>query len=89
MVAAGAVALAVTALSMTLAATAQATHSGSATPGAGVARVTVVPGQSLWSLARSYDPAADPRAVVERIRQLNSMPGYQVQAGAVLWVPRG
>jgi LysM repeat protein len=86
---AGAAALAVTALSMALATTAQATHSGSATPGAGVTRVTVRAGQSLWSLARAYDPHADPRVTEEQIRQLNALPGYQVQAGAVLWVPRG
>jgi LysM domain len=88
-VAAGAAALAVTALSMALATTAQATHTGSAVPGAGAARVTVLPGQSLWSLAESYDPGVDPRAIVEQIRQLNSLPGYQLQAGTVLWVPRG
>ena len=47
------------------------------------------PGQSLWSLAEAYDPDADPRLVVQQIRQLNSMAGDQVQPGEVLWVPRG
>jgi len=88
-VVAGAAMLAVTGLSMALATTAQATHAGSAVPGAGAARVTVHSGQSLWSLASAYDPGADPRVIVEQIRQLNSLAGYQLQAGTVLWVPRG
>jgi hypothetical protein len=89
LVAAGAAALAVTALSMVLATTARATHSGSPAPGPGVSRVIVESGQSLWSLAGEYDPHADPRVVVDRILQLNSLSDTQVQAGAVLWVPRG
>ncbi len=60
-----------------------------ASPGRYVARVTVQPGQSLWSLAEAYDPGADPRDVVLRIQQLNSLPGAQLQAGQALWVPRG
>jgi hypothetical protein len=86
---AGTVAVLVTALSMALATTAQATHAGSAEPGAGAARVAVQAGQSLWSLAEAYDPGHDPRVIVEQIRELNSLAGYQLQAGAVLWVPRG
>jgi hypothetical protein len=85
---AGAAALGVTALSVALATTAQATHSGSPAPGPGVSRVIVESGQSLWSLAGEYDPHADPRTVVDRILRLNSMTDTRVQAGAVLWVPR-
>ena len=58
-------------------------------PGRYVAKVTVRPGQSLWSLAEAYDPDADPRLVIQEIQQLNSMTGDQVQPGEVLWVPRG
>jgi hypothetical protein len=84
----GASALLVGVLSVALATAAQAAHGGSATPGRYVARVQVLPGQSLWSLAEEYDPHADARATVEQIIQLNSMAGDQVQAGAMLWVPR-
>jgi uncharacterized membrane protein len=50
--------------------------------------VTVLPGQSLWSLGEAYDPNADTRVIVQEIEQLNSMSGDQVLAGEVLWVPR-
>ena len=91
-VAAGVSALAVGALSITLATAAQAAHSGQSGqsgPGRYAAKVEVWPGQSLWSLAQAYDPDADPRLVVQQIQQLNSMAGDQVQPGEVLWVPRG
>lgn len=58
-------------------------------PGRYAARVTVQPGQSLWSLAEAYAPDADPRDVVLRIQQLNSLPGTRLRAGQALWVPRG
>ncbi len=82
-------ALLIGALSMGLATAAQATRAGSPPPGPHVAKVTVQPGQSLWSLAEAYDPDADPRVVIQEIRQLNAMTGDQVRSGAVLWVPRG
>jgi LysM repeat protein len=85
----GVSALLIGALSVGLATAAQATGSGSASPGRYLSKVTVLPGQSLWSLAEAYDPDADTRQVVQQIKQLNSMTGDQVQAGAVLWVPRG
>ena len=89
MAVAGVSALLIGALSVGLATAAQATRSGSASPGRYLSKVTVLPGQSLWSLAEAYDPDADTRQVVQQIKQLNSMTGDQVRAGAVLWVPRG
>lgn len=88
-VVAGASALAIGALSITLATAAQASHAGQAAPGRYAAKVEVRPGQSLWSLAEAYDPDADPRLVVQQIQQMNSMAGDQLQPGEVLWVPRG
>lgn len=85
----GVSALLIGALSVGLATAAQATRSGPASPGRYLSKVTVLPGQSLWSLAEANDPDADTRQVVQQIKQLNSMTGDQVQAGAVLWVPRG
>ena len=89
MAVAGVSALLIGALSVGLATAAQATRAGSASPGRYLAKVAVLPGQSLWSLAEAYDPDADTRQVVQQIRQLNSMTGDQVRAGEVLWVPRG
>jgi hypothetical protein len=85
----GVSALLIGALSVGLATAAQATRSGSGAPGRYAAKVTVLPGQSLWSLAEAYDPHADTRLIIQQIQQLNSMSGDQVQAGEVLWVPRG
>jgi nucleoid-associated protein YgaU len=58
-------------------------------PGSGVAKVVIRPGQSLWSVAESYDPNADTRRVIQQILQLNSLTSDQVQPGQRLWVPRG
>lgn len=89
MVVTGVSALLIGALSVGLATAAQATRSGSASPGRYLSKVAVLPGQSLWSLAEAYDPDVDTRQVVQQIEQLNSMAGDQVRAGEVLWVPRG
>jgi LysM domain len=88
-VAAGASALAIGAVSIVLATAAQAAHAGQPAPGRYAAKVEVRPGQSLWSLAEAYAPDADPRLVMRQIQQLNSMAGDQLQPGEVLWVPRG
>jgi hypothetical protein len=85
----GVSALLIGALSVGLATAARAAHAGSASPGRYVTKVAVLPGQNLWSVAEAYDPNADPRLVIQEIQQLNSMAGDQVQAGQVLWVPRG
>jgi LysM domain len=82
-------ALLIGALSVLLATAAQATRSGSVTPGGHVAKVAVRPGQSLWSLAEAYDPNSDPRVIVQQIQQLNSLTGDELQPGRLLWVPRG
>ena len=87
------------ALSVGLATAAQATRAGSprsGLPQSGAiqsgryaAKVTVLPGQSLWTLAEAYDPHSDPRLVIQQIQRMNSMAGGQVKSGTVLWVPRG
>ena len=55
----------------------------------GLAQVAVRPGQSLWSVAESADPAADTRVVIQQIIELNGLTGNVVFAGQRLWVPRG
>ena len=61
--------------------------------GAGIpvqtAVVRVGAGETLWDVAQRVAPESDPRAVVERIRQLNTMAGSAVQPGQQLRVPDG
>jgi LysM repeat protein len=89
--------LLIAALSIALASAAQAMRhqaapAGAATTGeAGlgkyVTKVTVGPGQSLWSIAEAHDPQADTRLVIQEILEMNSLAGDQVQPGEVLWIP--
>jgi hypothetical protein len=55
----------------------------------GMRPVVVEPGQTLWSVASAAEPRADPQSVVQQIMQANSLTGTVIQAGQVLWVPRG
>jgi LysM repeat protein len=86
-----AAALVLAALSLVIASTAQATNHPVSARAAqqGLAQVTVHPGQSLWSVAESADPAADTRVVVQQIIELNGLTGNVVFTGQRLWVPRG
>lgn len=51
--------------------------------------VTVAPGDTLWAIAERVDPHSDPRAVVERLRELNGLTTAQLRAGEELIVPTG
>lgn len=51
--------------------------------------VRVGAGETLWDVAQRVAPESDPRAVVERIRQLNGTPGSAIQPGQQLRVPIG
>jgi len=72
-------------------ATAWATSHSAPSRGAdrNLSQVVVLPGQSLWSVAQTADPNADPRQVMQQIVELNSLAGDVIQAGQRLWVPRG
>jgi nucleoid-associated protein YgaU len=91
--AAAAAALLAGGLSLAAAAAAQAAgHAvapGLGAPGRALTRVTVRPGDSLWSLAERADPGADPRLVIQQIIRLNRLGGDTVLAGERLWAPRG
>ena len=56
---------------------------------AGQSRVFVQPGDTLWSIAQSTDPGADPQAVVAGIMKDNHLSTATVNVGQRLWVPRG
>jgi hypothetical protein len=51
--------------------------------------VTVLAGESLWSIAQEVAPDADPRDVVDDIIRLNTLDGAEVRAGQRLAVPTG
>lgn len=51
------------------------------------ATVTVLQGESLWSIAADADPSRDPREVVREIVVLNDLTTGVVQAGQRLFVP--
>jgi LysM repeat protein len=49
--------------------------------------VVVHSGDTLWSIAASAAPSADPRVTVEKIRVLNHLDGGAVQVGQQLQLP--
>lgn len=51
-------------------------------------RVVVQPGQTLWQLAQDAVPGADPRATIQRIKEMNGLSSSDIEAGRVLLVPR-
>jgi LysM domain-containing protein len=51
-------------------------------------RVTVRPGEGLWSVAEASDPGADPRVITQEIIALNKLSGFVIYPGEQLWVPR-
>lgn len=51
--------------------------------------VTVLPGQSLWSIAMVASPDADPRDTIIEIQELNDLAGSRVFAGQRLVIPVG
>lgn len=59
---------------------------GTEIPGA-TAVVSVGAGESLWDIAESAAPEAEPAAVVSRIQELNDLTGGAVHAGMALVVP--
>jgi len=49
--------------------------------------VTVSSGETLWSIAETVAPEADPRDVVDAIVRLNALDGVELQAGQSLAIP--
>ena len=50
-------------------------------------RVTVQPGDSLWTLAKHVAPKHDPRDVVARIREINDLTSAELHVGQQLVLP--
>jgi LysM domain len=53
----------------------------------GLTQIVVQPGQTLWSIAASAEPSANPWEAVQQIIDINALDGAHVQAGQLLWVP--
>lgn len=49
--------------------------------------VTVMPGDTLWSIAESVAPQADPREVIGEITRLNALRGGALQIGDEIAIP--
>ena len=66
---------------------------GQAQPGEPVPEATTVvvvgAGETIWQVARRLAPESQPGAVVQRIRELNQLPGSALQPGQPLRVPDG
>jgi LysM repeat protein len=62
--------------------------SQAADPAGAAPTVVVEQGDSLWSIAARYAPSSDPFGTIEQIRELNGLPGYTVEAGQKLTLPR-
>jgi len=56
-------------------------------PAGGFTTVTVLPGDSLWSIAQEVAPGADPRDVVDAIVRLNLLDSAQLSVGETLAIP--
>jgi LysM repeat protein len=50
--------------------------------------VTVLAGDTLWTIAESVDPHSDPRDVVASIMNLNQLANAALQPGQELAIPR-
>lgn len=81
-----AVPLAIAAAAFGLGTTGAVAGTGSA-PGASFHYLTVDPGESLWQLAETIAPTADPRDVVADILTLNNLSSGDVQPGQRLAIP--
>ena len=76
-------------ISLVVSGGAQATNHGQARAGyQGMREIVVRPGQTLWSIASTAEPSADPRTVVAEIISVNALSGTTISTGQLLYVPR-
>ncbi|MDF2561994.1 MAG: hypothetical protein K0R99_3440 [Microbacterium sp.] len=61
--------------------------SGADTATVSVETVTVMPGDTLWSIATGVAPEADPRDVIGEISRMNLLRGGELQIGQTLAIP--
>ncbi|MDF2509060.1 MAG: hypothetical protein K0Q52_2919 [Microbacterium sp.] len=61
--------------------------SGADTAAASVETLTVMPGDTLWSIATQIAPSSDPRDVISEISRMNLLRGGELQIGQELAIP--
>lgn len=61
--------------------------SGADAAAVSVETVTVMPGDTLWSIATTVAPDADPREVIGEISRMNLLRGGELQIGQTLAIP--
>ncbi|AZH79127.1 MULTISPECIES: LysM peptidoglycan-binding domain-containing protein [Microbacterium] len=64
-----------------------AVASGADAPAVSVETVTVMPGDTLWSIASTVAPEVDPRDVIGEISRMNLLHGGELQIGQELAIP--
>jgi len=64
-----------------------AVASGDAVPTTSFETVTVMPGDTLWSIAETVAPSVDPRSVIGEIQRLNALGHGSLQVGQQLALP--
>jgi Tfp pilus assembly protein FimV len=80
---------AVVALSFAIVSGGGALASGEGSAPAGTfEQVTVMPGDTLWSIAETVAPGEDPRDVIDAIMRLNALPSGALISGEKLSLPR-
>jgi len=70
------------------AATSGANVAGSTSSEPSYSVVVVAPGETLWSVAAAY-ATGDVQGLINEIREVNNLKGYDLQAGQRLRVPLG
>ena len=81
-------AFALGALSLVVAVFAPSASAATSTESVRTEVVVVQPGQTLWQIATDLDPSSDPREIIERILDLNSLSNEaQIHAGQALILP--
>jgi hypothetical protein len=66
---------------------ARATSGGERGPGAPLESAIVGPHDTLWGIAVRARPDADPRIMVQRMIDLNALPGAVVNPGQKVYIP--
>ncbi|GAA2862067.1 MAG TPA: LysM peptidoglycan-binding domain-containing protein [Microbacterium sp.] len=61
--------------------------SGEQNAGVSFETVTVLPGDTLWSIASEVAPGVDPRDVIDDIMSLNNLSSGAIQAGSEIAIP--
>lgn len=61
--------------------------SGADAAATSVETLTVMPGDTLWSIATEIAPTADPRDVIGEISRMNLLRGGELQVGQELAIP--